>query len=284
MRRAALPLLLLLSTACAPQLSPQQEVIWDGYKACQAQGPSTRLDRVTVDGGWYISGRGHEVQRVHDCMLAYRRKAQLEQHAFPVPAKLVVTPAPAGGKGLVIVEPPVWSRGDTWRFSSSSSSGRKFNYTWRVEREDMVDGVACYVIKTGAREVFYRKSDLALSHETRNGELESRNTPARMSFVWPLGAGARWEQTYHYQSPGRKLSYDTTYTATVEGEDTVSVPAGTFRTLKIVHRRISTNAITSEEWYAPDVRMWVRIREPARQDGERTRELLSFTAGGKTGP
>ena len=31
--------------------------------------------------------------------------------------------------------------------------------------------------KNGTRELFYRKSDLALSHETRNRALDYRNTP-----------------------------------------------------------------------------------------------------------
>jgi len=80
----------------------------------------------------------------------------------------------------------------------------------------------------------------------------------------------------------RSLSYDTSYSASVEGEETVTVPAGTFRTLKVVNRNRSTKAVSSEQWYAPDARTWVRMREPAVAEGERTRELLSFTLAGKT--
>ena len=37
-----------------------------------------------------------------------------------------------------------------------------------------------------------------------------------------------------------------------------------------------------EEWYAPEVRMWVKLHEPALEEGARTRELLSFKPAGKT--
>jgi len=134
----------------------------------------------------------------------------------------------------------------------------------------------CYVIKSGTREIFYRTSDLAFSHETVRGELATRNTPPRLEFIWPLAVGATWSQTYRYERPANKHSYDTSYISGVETEETVTVPAGTFKTLKIVYRRPSTKAVSWEQWYSPDVRMWVRMREPALEEGERIRELLEF--------
>ena len=67
----------------------------------------------------------------------------------------------------------------------------------------------------------------------------------------------------------------------MEGEETLTVPAGTFRTLKIVYRNASSGAVSWQQWYAPDVRMWIRTHEPARDDGERTVELVSYTPAGK---
>jgi hypothetical protein len=61
----------------------------------------------------------------------------------------------------------------------------------------------------------------------------------------------------------------------VDVEDTVTVPAGTFRTLKITWRNKNTNALFYEEWYAPDVKQWVKIRE-VLSNGIRERELISF--------
>jgi hypothetical protein len=75
--RSVLPcaLVAMLLIACAGQLTPWQELTWDAYKACQSEGPSTRLDRVRENGSWYIEGREGEVFKVHNCMLQYRAEA-----------------------------------------------------------------------------------------------------------------------------------------------------------------------------------------------------------------
>ena len=273
---------LMFAAACAPQLTPRQELSWDAFKACQALGPSTTLATIRPDGGGTVNGREGEVFKVTECMNAYIRKAPVEGRTPAQPPALAVTPAPSRPAGFVIPEPPVWSKGDEWRFSSDSASGRRSTYTWRLDREETVDGVLFYVIKNGTREIFYRKPDLAYSHETLKGELDLRNTPPRVYFVWPLAVGAGWTQTYRFERPADQRSHDYSYTASVEAEETITVPAGTFRTLKTVLRNASTKTIFSERWYSPDVRMWVRQRSPALAEGERVRELLSFTpAGGK---
>lgn len=279
--RVTLALLVLALTAsCAPRLNPAQELTWDAFKACQSEGPSTTLDRVGEDGGSRIVGREGEVFKVGDCMREYRRKALLEGRTPPVPPVLTVKLAPDGATGLVVPAAPLWSKGDAWRYTSTSTAGRRRTYTWRMDREESIGDAAYYVLKSGTAEHFYRKSDLALLQDVRNGTLERRNTPAEVYYVWPLAVGASWTQTYRYQRPAANRSYDTTYAAAVEAEETISVPAGTFRTLKIVYRNPSTRAVRWEQWYAPDVRSWVRMHEPALAEGERTRELLSFTPSG----
>ena len=42
---------LMLTTACAPGLTPQQEVTWDAFKACQKEGAAT-LEVRARDGFW----------------------------------------------------------------------------------------------------------------------------------------------------------------------------------------------------------------------------------------
>ena len=70
--------IVLLAAACATQLSPRQELTWDAFKSCESEGPSTRLDRVDVDGSWGLRGREGEVFKVSRCMSAYWNKATLE--------------------------------------------------------------------------------------------------------------------------------------------------------------------------------------------------------------
>jgi hypothetical protein len=61
----------------------------------------------------------------------------------------------------------------------------------------------------------------------------------------------------------------------VEADETVTVLAGTFRTLKIAWRTKKTNALVYEMWYAPHVKQWVKIRE-VLSSGIRERELLAY--------
>src|SRR5437870_9471992 len=96
-----------LTTACAPQLNPHQEVAWDAFKACQKEG-AARLDQVYLDGRWSISGRSGDVHRVNNCMIEYWRKASLEGRTPPVPASVTIKPAPGRADTLVVHEPPVW--------------------------------------------------------------------------------------------------------------------------------------------------------------------------------
>jgi hypothetical protein len=274
--RPAVLLALPLLASCAVGLTPAQEVSWDAYKACQMEGPSTKLERVSPDGGWHIRGREGEVFKVDNCMRGYWRKASLEGRIPATPPVLTVTPAASRPDTFVVEQAPVWSPGDEWRFSTSSTAGRKTTYTWRVDREETVAGVPYYVIKSRTRDIFHRKSDLAFSHDTVNGELSTRNTPPRVEYVWPLAIGAIWAQTFRFERPSAGRSYDTSSVTTVDAEERVTVPAGTFRTLRIVHRDKANKTVRWEEWYAPEVRMWVKMHEPALEEGARTRELLSY--------
>lgn len=44
----------------------------------------------------------------------------------------------------------------------------------------------------------------------------------------------------------------------MEAEETVTVPAGTFRTLKTACRRKSPDELIHQTWYAPDVKFFVK--------------------------
>jgi TonB family protein len=63
---------------------------------------------------------------------------------------------------------------------------------------------------------------------------------------------------------------------TVDAEETITVPGGTFRTFKITWRNKYTNALLAETWYAPDVKQWVKVRE-VLSNGIREREFLGFS-------
>ena len=88
--------------------------------------------------------------------------------------------------------------------------------------------------------------------------------------------GTTWEQTYRFERPVDGQSYDRVSVGTVNGEETITVPAGTFRTLKIVYRTRRNGTPEWEQWYAAETRMWVRARE-RREEGLYTRELIGFS-------
>jgi TonB family protein len=183
------------------------------------------------------------------------------------------TPA-ASTAPLGPVMAPVWQVGDEWQYSyrGPSDSG---TYVWSVNRIESLDGIPHYVIKSGTREILYRVSDLAFSLERVDGVVVTRERPSRLSYFWPLTAGKLWEQSAVREAPvdRQTISHDSLYT--VDAEETITVPAGTFRTLKIVRRNKHTSALITEYWYAPDVKQSVKIRE-VLSNGVRERELLAF--------
>ena len=259
-RATSIVLIIFLAAACAPQLSPRQELTWDAFKSCESEGPSTRLEHLDADGAWGLRGREGEVFKVSRCMSAYWSKATLEGRLPAGAPSLAVTPAPSRPHAFVVPEPPIWSTGDSWRFVSTSTAGDRRTYTWRVDREETVEGVTYYVLKSGTAERFYRKSDLADSHENRQNAVATRNTPPRLYYVWPMSVGTGWEQRYRHERPQDKQAYDTSYSAAVEAEEVVTMPAGTFQTLKIVYRDRVKKTVLWEQWYSPKVRIWVRLK------------------------
>jgi len=169
---------------------------------------------------------------------------------------------------------PVWRPGDEWAYRYDSPTGNG-TYVWSVDREEAVDGVPHYVIKTGTREIFYRKSDFASSRETVDGVIVMKHIPSRLNYIWPMHVGQTWDQTILEERAKDRQTDERVDTIRVEAEETVTVPAGTFKTLKIVRRNKKTGAIRYEQWYSLQLKQWVKIRENL-DSGLRTRELIAF--------
>ena len=63
------------------------------------------------------------------------------------------------------------------------------------------------------------------------------------------------------ERPAARQTAERVDTVTVEAEETVTVPAGTFKTLKIVCRNKKTGLIRHEAWYSPELKQVVKLRE-----------------------
>jgi len=277
--------LLALCAGCASTTeTPLQTYVWEMGRTCDALSDTWHMDTVDADGRYTIRRAANAVAGPKlpyiECM-----KEQFETHPFPGWAKARADDAQwlaARGDQMAAarssaqsaaVTVPRWQVGDEWQYAYSSPSGSG-TYVWAVDRVDVLDGVEHYVIKSGPREIFYRVSDLASSLEKINGAVVARETPPRRQYDWPLTVGKSWEQSFQTERPAPRQPATNTFVWTVESEETVTVPAGTFRTLKIVWRTKSSNTLIHEVWYAPEAKQWVKIRE-VLSTGIRERELTA---------
>src|SRR5262245_4299249 len=179
--------------------------------------------------------------------------------------------APAGARlagadsSSLLVSLPTWTPGDRWTFWSYSPRGSG-TYVWSMDREQVVDGTAYYVITSGptrqepAREFFYQKADLAWRMLKVDGNLQSRAEPPQQRYVWPLAVGSTWEQrvTVTTERQGTSSTEIVARSCQVAREETVTVAGGIFNTVKTVCRDTTTNEVVHEMWYAPEAKHWVK--------------------------
>ena len=163
----------------------------------------------------------------------------------------------AGGSGAETrrVDRPEWRPGDRWVYRvTGSESGTK---TVEVLETREVKGSRYYILKTPENELLsYWTVDLgwAFAVANRDSTVQARTDPPVPWFHWPLAVGQRWNHHGVYEDRNGKR--DSNETFMVVGTEIVEVPAGRFRTFKIVREGQSID--TDQYWYAPDVRSYVR--------------------------
>jgi hypothetical protein len=222
-----------------------QERVWAAEVVCKAEVPDFRVTRVDPDGRyWSLTNDAGSLPRAQQCMA---RELQSWRAGSPPAATTTPTPTtpPAGGAAVALstirdAQLPVWKIGDEWayRYDGSTGSG---TYVWSVARSEVVDGFDCYVIKTGGREIFYRKTDLASVRELVSGVVVRRDVPPRLHYQWPLVVGNKWQHDLTFENWRDKQTSALSLSWEVAAIEDVTVPAGTFKTLKIVSRNERTN-------------------------------------------
>jgi hypothetical protein len=88
-------LTLVLVAGCAAKMTPQQALVEEAFQSCQAQGPSTKLERVDRDGRFSVVGRESESQKVHDCMVRYAEPTRRASSPPSAPGTPSVASAPS---------------------------------------------------------------------------------------------------------------------------------------------------------------------------------------------
>jgi hypothetical protein len=292
--RAPYVLLLVLPWAgCATFTNTSRQdytwAMWGNCKQSLVLSSGLVINRVEPDGRWWtnsVMGPAEiEIPKLRECMNAqYKanpylnwlktRQGSAQQSntgtASATGSPAVVNVALPGALTTV----PVWKVGEEWQYAYQGpiDSG---SFVWVVNRIETIDGEPHYVLKTGTREIFQRVSDLATTMERVDDVVVNRYTPPRLSFAWPLTVGKVWDQDFRQDLPVDRQINDRRGTWTVTAEETVTIPAGTFRTLRITLRNRNSGAVIYDMWYAPDVKQWVKIRE-VLTSGIREREMVSF--------
>jgi len=186
-----------------------QDLAWQRVDKCQRIGAAVTATRVDPNGTIWYEWRGGS-QGISDfeaCLRNAAAEQAKQQRVAPPPAQVVSSQSADSTAKSAFAVAPLWKSGDEWAYRYESPSGDG-TYVWSMDREEAIDGVRHYVIKTATREIFYRKSDLASTQETLDGALVARYSPSLLNFVWPLEVGKTWEQNSHEERPARRQTMD----------------------------------------------------------------------------
>jgi hypothetical protein len=143
--------------------------------------------------------------------------------------------------------------GDTWTYRNSEAGG----YTWKVLSEEPHEGgTVRYVVEflSGVRinNIFSKENGWVLFHAESYPEhegLQATYDPPKQYLPNPLVVGQKWE--WRGKDPTQVEHHESSQ---VVGVETVTVPAGKFRAMKVMTGISSAGApMTRTSWYADGV-------------------------------
>ena len=278
----AMATLLLAGCASGFQNTLPQDRTWSAYRVCQAEiGSNMVIQRVDADGRWYgvCSDRCTRETEFKSCMSeeirAYLEESALRQRATTGATALSTFQGRTAITGPIVK--PEWKVGSEWAYRSESRLGSR-TFVWRLDRIEKLANEPHYVIKAGSREIFYRVADCGYTKETLNGTtLREVSPPAAWKWVsFPLPVGLSWDMKYVETRSTEQQTRNIERRCVAEGEEALTVPAGTFATIRIVCRNSRTGAWVSTRWYAPEVTHMVKEEFALTTGGRESRELLMF--------
>ena len=276
-RTTILGFTLLLATGCAPATNTlAQDLTWAAYAACRSRVPSNiQIERVDPDGRywWRTSEGSYGATQLEACMREERAKR-------PRPQATTGATAVATSQGRTAITgpivQPVWKVGNEWayRYETPSGSG---TFVWRLDRIEALANEPHYVITADTREIFYRVADLGFTKEILDGKTVRQISPSTWRTVaFPLSVGLSWDMKYLETRPTEQQTENLERRCVAEAEEALTVPAGTFATIRIVCNNTRNNAWVITVWYSPEVNHIVKDEYPVRTGGRTSRELLMF--------
>jgi hypothetical protein len=182
---------------------------------------------------------------------------EAQTHPIILPGLLEILPPDA----------PVWKVGDTWRYSDgydlkvSTVLGNDTTFQRLDTEDDWVVRRSLFKVRSKQgkilREVVYRTKD-----------------PEEL---FPLEVGKQVVFLEEYLRAGELIQHNTSWT--VEGKETVQVPAGTFDCWILVKRTrgLQSNWTGSERWwYSPEAKHYVRMEYRYGTEPPGSRVLMSY--------
>ena len=177
--------------------------------------------------------------------------AACSRSAPPPSPPAAATPPPAG-PAVTVAAPPEWRPGDHWSYELTTGDQTAIKNV-DVREVTEVNAIRYYVVRVADAD-HYLTLDLRWAALVRDRKVEARMVPPQPLLSWPLNVGRQWSHDGSFEAGGTKTSFKDTFG--VESGETVQVPAGTFRALKIV--RQGSNQEFDQYWYAPEVRWYVK--------------------------
>lgn len=174
---------------------------------------------------------------------------------------LTLAAAPAAGDGFVLW--PQVKVGDSWTYRlSEDASVTIYELKVTFVGQDAIEAVS--TIQGSDREV---DTTWTAEWNAVNDRLTGTFFPESGLLRFPLKPGARYTSQYEVARPRSRESFraKNTLDVSVVGWEEVTVPAGTFRALKIdapgTYQRLDARRhgpMHVTLWYAPEVRRWVK--------------------------
>lgn len=166
------------------------------------------------------------------------------------------------------VAAPALKAGDTWTYRGVDNYSKQVTGTWTREVAAAAPGGIRVVTRDGgeATEALFRAPG-EMSSGVLGDRARGTMEPALQVTPFPLAEGKAWTQKVVRTDPATGERREMLVTGRVRGWETIKVPAGEFKALKVERTLYlgdydSFRGITQRtetEWYAPDVRGAAKI-------------------------
>jgi hypothetical protein len=264
---------LLAGTGCGTMKTTlAQDLAWERFNQCAPSHSSISLHHIDPDGRVWVTYGSADHRQVFNAWDECMKRAAVNQGRAGTAVAPPATEVAVHDDGWRSAR---WNVGDEWAWRYEGSSGVSIS-AWRILKIEALGGEPHYVIHAGDREVFLRVSDFAFTRETLNGRVWRASRPTVWRWVdFPLAVGKAWEMKWTDERPSEGTTTDIARRCVAEALEKVTVPAGTFPTMRVACYELPANTKTQTIWWAPALRHFARA-ELTFPSGTQVRELVTY--------